>query len=255
MAQRKKKPGKFQTPASIERRYTAQLRKVARHTAGIINPHIDGATLINEVAMMKRINGYIDILDPWANNLVGKTIKEVDAANKRAFKARSKVVAEELKRESESSVGMRAAEIHKSQVDLIKTIPRDAAERAQKIAREAAIQGTRAGGIEDLVQQMADTENYALFKATRIARTEISKANSALMQARAESIGLDRYYWRGAGDADMRDSHRAMMERSDAGETFLFSQPPEVDEGGAYNPGEIYNCRCYADPFIPEAQE
>jgi hypothetical protein len=234
-----KKKMEFTPPKGTERRFAVALRKVAKHSAGIIHTHVDGAKLVGETVMMARAVAYSQALDGWASRLVGKTNEEINAANQKTFKARSKVVGRELRRESGGPVGEAMRSLHDDQVKLIKSIPLDAAQRAQRLAREAMMDGTRAATV---AEELANTEGVTLSRATLIARTEIAKSNATISQARAESVGLDRYFWRCVEDADVRDSHRAMADRSDQGETFSFSGPPEVDEGGAYNPGEIYNC-------------
>jgi len=48
----------------------------------------------------------------------------------------------------------------------------------------------------------------------------------------------------------VRESHQAMQ-----GTVQEFADPPEVDEFGAYNPGEVPNCRCFSEPIIDLPEE
>ena len=92
--------------------------------------------------------------------------------------------------------------------------------------------------------------------ARRIARTEISKAQCALTQARAEALGLRWYVWRTADDGNrVRDAHRLMH-----GVLVNWGDPPDPEKlnkdnkhrskFGPYHAGNIYNCRCYPEPVI-----
>jgi len=83
-------------------------------------------------------------------------------------------------------------------------------------------------------------------RAMTIARTETAKAASIVTEVRAKEVGATHYIWRTAGDSDVRESH-AEME----GEVCEYDNPPIVD-GEPLNPGMIYNCRCYAEPIIPD---
>lgn len=101
----------------------------------------------------------------------------------------------------------------------------------------------------EVAAELARTEEVTASRATLIARTEIAKANATLTTARAQFVGATHYIWRTAEDADVRDSHAAME-----GKIFRFDDPPYVEGEGNHGPGEIYNCRCYAEPIIPEQE-
>lgn len=247
MSDKKPKKPKFQTPATIERQYERQLRQVARHSAGIIHPHVHGAELIAQASMLRRVADYVDALDPWARRTSTRTAEAVDASNKRTWKKQSAEIKTALKEESQGRIGAAQRKWHIEQVELIKSIPQDAAARAQALARKAISEGGRAESLEGIIKQMAGTEDYALNKATLIARTEISKANTALTRARSENLGVTHYIWTTVGDADVRDSH-AEME----GQICSWEDPPEVEGEGAHHPGDFPNCRCFASPVLPD---
>lgn len=87
--------------------------------------------------------------------------------------------------------------------------------------------------------------------ARLIARTETSKASTALTRVRAEGAGLDWYVWRTSEDARVRTSHYHMD-----GVICSWSDPPSPEklvhqkDRGKYNPGEIFNCRCYPEVLL-----
>jgi SPP1 gp7 family putative phage head morphogenesis protein len=100
---------------------------------------------------------------------------------------------------------------------------------------------------DEVAAELARSGEVTEGRATLIARTEIAKANSALTQARAEYVGASHYIWRTAEDGDVRESHAAMN-----GKIFRFDDPPYVEGEGNHGPGEFPNCRCFAEPIIPE---
>ena len=84
-----------------------------------------------------------------------------------------------------------------------------------------------------------------------IARTESSKASTALTEARAESLNLPWYVWRTSKDARVRSSHRHMDGVLIA---WAEAPSPEALKGlksyGTYQAGNTFNCRCYPEPLI-----
>lgn len=79
-----------------------------------------------------------------------------------------------------------------------------------------------------------------------IARTEVARTSSVLTQARAEHAGSTGYIWRTARDGDVRPSHKAMN-----GRFVRWGEPPTLDNLRGHA-GCLPNCRCYADPVIPD---
>lgn len=237
---------KFSTTKAAEQKLAKDLRKVARVVGHIIEAHVDGATIRNNKALAAALKTYSESLGPWASKVVTQMLNSVSATNKRAWESSSTKLGAAMRSVmQESSVGAVAQLLHNRQVELIKSLPIEAGLRAQKLAQEAAMGGKRAA---EVAEEIARTEEVTASRATLIARTEIAKANAAITQARAEYVGATHYIWRTAEDGDVRDSH-AQMD----GKVFRFDDPPEVEGEGRHGPGEIYNCRCYAEPVIPGA--
>ncbi|MEX5729044.1 hypothetical protein Ga0609869_002397 [Rhodovulum iodosum] len=61
-------------------------------------------------------------------------------------------------------------------------------------------------------------------------------------ELRQRALGIEQYVWRSRDDARVRDSHADFDDR-----IFDWDTPPE---GG--HPGQEYNCRCHAEPFLPD---
>ena len=236
---------KFEASRAVERRYGLVLRQVARVVGAMVNAHVDGPTIRNQEKLKQQLELYSQSLGPWAEKVAADFIAAVNRDNKKAWASQSKRLAAQLKNEmANSSVGLMAKQLQAQQVALIKSLPLEAGSRAQKLALEAATGGRRA---DEVAAELADTEGVTASRATLIARTEISKANAAITQARSEYVGATHYIWRTAGDGDVRESHREVD-----GKIFAFMAPPTLSDGMTGNPGEFPNCRCFAEPIIPE---
>lgn len=134
--------------------------------------------------------------------------------------------------------------------NLIKTLPNDVAQKVVKNIEEEALKGKRARSIEKIIRQ--ETDKHSRASARLIARTEVSKTQSALTQARAQTLNLQWYVWRTALDGKrVRTSHRLME-----GVLVNWHDPPSPEQlvgeknVGSYHAGNIWNCRCYSDPLL-----
>lgn len=131
---------------------------------------------------------------------------------------------------------------------LIKTIPTDTAEYINRHIRNETMSGKRASDIEKSIKTFIPKQSNA--KVELIARTEVSKVNTALTHARCLNVGIAWYVWRTEKDARVRDSHRLME-----GIIIAWSNPPSPEtlndekSYGKYHAGNIFNCRCYPEPL------
>lgn len=134
--------------------------------------------------------------------------------------------------------------------NLITGMPIDLSRALTQHVASETMKGRRAQDIADeLHSKLGD---YTKAKINLIARTEASKATTALTQARSKDVGVNWYQWRTANDGNrVRDSHRHMQ-----GVLVRWADPPSPEEligepsAGRYHAGDIYNCRCYASPVI-----
>ncbi len=230
--------------ASAEATFARQLRKVG-HTAGnIIGVHIDGEKIIDNVKLQKRLKDYSMSLEPWARKQAATMLLKVSAANKRAIRANARVIGQGMRLIAESAVGQEAARLMDEQVELIKSIPLKAGERAQKLAMEAVINGERAS---EVAERLARSGQVSESDATCIARTEVARANSTLTQARATAIGSTHYIWRTSKDSAVRHSHEEME-----GKVIAWAKPPTLSDGTTGHAGTFPNCRCYPEPVFTD---
>ena len=248
--------GKFKPSIAAEREFYKQLKKVAQHSGHIIEQHVTGANLQNEQLMMETLRKYSEKLGPWATSQAGRLLQQVQRSNKRAYQNKSNQIGVALKfGVAEKDVLVTAASLLFEQVDLIKSIPLEAGLRAQHIALEAALHGTRATPDEDTIaelqEQMGMSTEVATSRAMLIARTETARANAAINQSRAQSVGSNQYRWHNSGDAAVRDSHRIYKGKRLQGMIFSWDAPPTLDDGMTGHPGSFPNCRCFAEPVFP----
>ena len=242
-----KNPGrKEQTKtARAERDYARQLRQVARHVGEIINGFepgdIDAFPSLNEL-----LRRYADALKPWAEATAGRMLGEVELRDRESWRELGNAISVALRRELMSApVGATLRELLNDQVDLIRSIPTEAAQRVHELTLKGLEDSTRAREIAiDIRASGAVAESRALL----IARTEVSRTASSLVQARCVHVGAEEYVWRTSSDGAVRPGHRAME-----GKACKWASPPAVNEGGRimlFHAGQIWNCRCWPEPIL-----
>ncbi|WP_240041308.1 phage minor head protein [Paenibacillus ginsengarvi] len=138
----------------------------------------------------------------------------------------------------------------RSNAEIIRTLPLSISEQVNAHVLQGTLAGLRASVIAEQIKAFFPDVTKA--KAGLIARTETSKTQTALTQARSELLGLDWYIWRTSKDSRVRDSHKLMD-----GVLIKWAAPPSPEklEGadrtyGNYHAGCIFNCRCYPEPVI-----
>lgn len=263
--------GNFKPNASAEREFNRALKKVARVAGHLVESHVDvdgvgsGQALKNAPQMMKALEEYSKLITPWARRQSAKLLERVQRSNKKAYKAKSEAIGVALNHNvAEKEVGEVALRLMIEQVDLIKSIPIEAGLRAQDLARDAFLHGTRAEPDQDIIdalqKQLGLSTEVAISRATLIARTETARANATFNQARAMAVGSGQYRWHNSGDGAVRESHKDYRGEPSKkyksgrlqGKIFRWDDPPTLDDGMTGHPGEFPNCRCFAEPVFNE---
>lgn len=144
---------------------------------------------------------------------------------------------------TEPNLGPRLQTFAAENAALIKSIPERALGEVEALVLRAVQNGTRQ---EDIASEIEDRFGVAEDRAALIARDQIQKLVAATDRERQESLGIERFIWRTAGDERVRESHAALE-----GETFPWSDPPVVD-GEVAIPGSPINCRCTAEPVFDD---
>lgn len=229
-----------------------QLRKVGRISGSIVETNFKGLTIhgkieINGPQLERQLKEYSKSLEPWARRQAENLLLKISAANRRAMRANARAIGQGTRLVAEGAVGATAAKLMDEQVELIKSIPLKAAERAQKLALEAVVNGDRAS---EVAERLMKSSRVGESDAILIARTETARANSVLTQARATAIGSTHYIWRTSQDAAVRESHRKMEGKVEA-----WNAPPALDDGTQGHPGTFPNCRCYPEPIFTEEKQ
>lgn len=241
------KPG-VERARRTELHYARQLRKIAQHIAAIVSsfPDADPAAL---GPMQSALDNYGLAIEPWARAVTRRMHADVDARDLAAWQQLTAEMRRSLQAELRSApTGFATQRLLHEQVDLITSLPRWAGERVHELTQEAITDSTRYEALVDAIRATGDVTRN---RATLIARTEVARTASVLCQARAQHIGAETYIWRTSGDADVRPTHRKL-----ANTVQKWSSPPKCDEPDYHaHAGAIFNCRCYPEPIIPDADE
>lgn len=251
--------GKFKPSQAAERDFYRQLKKVARASGHIVERHIPTISHPYDLRRMQdELDKYAEALTPWAQRQSAKMLEQVQKSNKRAYVNKSKAIGVALKvGVAEQEVGAAALALMNEQVALIKSIPIEAGLRAQKIAYEAVLAGTRAEANTDTIAQLEKelglSTEVATSRALLIARTEVARSNAAINQSRAMAVGSGQYRWHNSGDGNVREAHLYWRGREKLqGKIFSWDDPPTLQDGTKGHPGTFPNCRCFAEPVFDE---
>jgi SPP1 gp7 family putative phage head morphogenesis protein len=223
-----------------ERAFSRQLNQIARHVGQLIgNFEAGNVELLPTISQLLR--AYADALVPWATQTVARMLKDVNAADLGAWQSLSEVISKQLKYDiTHTSIGEALRALMREQVELIQSIPIDAAERVHELTIAGLENSTRSS---EIAKQIIASGEVSKSRARLIARTEVARTASVLTEVRAKSAGLEYYVWETSKDGAVRPGHRAMQG---------------VDEGSGriirHHPGRIWNCRCYPRPVLPEQE-
>lgn len=233
----------FQPSSRLALYYERSLRKIARHV-GDLTMMFDGNGDSNPQPLTRALNRYALVLRPWAEQAAWRMVDDTSRAVSRNWRIYSAQMGRELRREiEEADTGPAMRALLAEQVQLITSLPTEAAERVQKIATESLITGAR---FDQLRDEILRTGDVTASRATTIARTETSRASSVLTEVRARAVGSTGYIWRSHRDRRTRPSHRAMN-----GQFVAWDSPPTLDKLTGHA-GCVPNCRCFAVPVLPE---
>nr|WP_253260894.1 phage minor head protein [Rhodanobacter glycinis] len=191
------------------------------------------------------LDRYSEALGDWAVRTATKMLTEVDSRDRQSWMELAADMSKELREEIRTApTGKLFQALLDEQVTLIKSLPTDAAKRVHELTIKGMEDSTRA---KEIAKEIGRTGEVSASRANLIARTEVARTASTLTQARAEHIGSDGYIWRTSKDSDVRHSHKQME-----GKFIRWDSPPTLSDGTTTHAGQIYNCRCYPEPVIPE---
>jgi len=241
---RKGKRLRWDKARNAEHAYNSRLRAVA-HQVGLLIKGLAPNGYVQDIATLVRaLSDYAKMLDPWARSVAESMLADVYRRDSTMWRQHSKEMGRELRTVlTNSPVSGVLSALQDEQVTLIKSLPLKAAERVHALSLRALVESTRAS---EIAKDILATQSVTEARARLIARTEVSRASSNLVQARSEYAGSEGYFWRTVHDFDVRHSH-AEME----GKYVRWSEPPTLD-GMKGHAGCLPNCRCFAEPVFPD---
>jgi SPP1 gp7 family putative phage head morphogenesis protein len=226
-----------------ESEYAIALRKLSQHVAAVVEG-IQPTTPESAAAVERALTKYAESITEWAHSVAGRMLTSVAKTDERQWMAATREMSTALRNQIKAApIGVTMRQLLEDQVHLIQSIPLDAAKRVHGLVLQNMESGGRASSIVDEIMRTGEVTKG---RATMIARTETSRAATALTQARAIHVGSDGYIWRSCRDSRVRPSHKKME-----GRFVRWDQPPTLD-GLTGHAGALPNCRCYPEPVIPE---
>lgn len=194
--------------------------------------------------------------EEFAESIAQSMVTAVRVRNAQGWRAaanestQSRLIHRLLRQELSGPVGREVERLVRANASLIRTLPTDIAAKTNAFVAAQQRRGLRSETIAKQLQERLPEMRAASVRL--IARTETAKAETAVTQARAESIGIGWYEWHTSEDGRVRLSHRKMD-----GVLCKFSDPPapealigDKSSLGHYAPGSCPNCRCLALPLV-----
>lgn len=228
-----------------ETQYARELRKVARHVGDIVKgfPTNEPAAIPGLIETLRK---YSDLIAPWAEAAATRMLTDVARRDKNAWADMASTMSRSLKREIESApTGRLFIQLLAEQVGLIKSLPIEAGQRVHELTIQGLMGATRAS---EIAKEIARSGEVTISRANLIARTEVSRTASGLVQARAQYVGSEGYVWRTSGGSSVRKDHRVLN-----GKFFRWSEPPVAGPNGMrYHAGAGPNCQCFPEPVLAD---
>lgn len=236
---------RFQASRKAEMEFARHLRSVASQIDSIVRGLFNPSTPNSTHDLREALKRYAEIIKPWAKTVVQRMHADVGRRDKAMWKKLADEIGVSLSEElSEGKLGVVVRKALDDQVNLITSLPLEAAQRVHELTLKGLESGARAKEIADEIMK---TGQVTKSRAMLIARTETARTAAEVTKARALDVGCTHYIWRTSGDSDVRKSHKEMN-----GKVVAYDKPPEVEPGKFYHAGTFPNCRCYQEPLLPE---
>ncbi len=244
---RQKARERFLKARKAESAFKRQLLSVSRQIGSIVKAFTDKDGVKDVSSLIEQLNRYADILKPWATAVSERMLAEVSRKDAKAWIEHGRAMGVVLRNEVRNAPTGEAMRLELAEcVDLITSLPRKAAERVHHLTVEGMIEGGRRAS--EIAQDILATGHVTASRARLIARTEVARTASTLTESRAKFVGSEGYIWRTAGDTDVRTRHKKLE-----GKFIRWDDPPVAGEQGEHaHAGQIYNCRCWPEPVLPD---
>lgn len=240
----------WKKPNRIEQTYFSQLQKLFKPIVQFIRSLNTPEEIINAINGITNSKSYNRNAENIAKTVSTMIYKDGAQSWREAAKksTRSREIYEALQLEKQR-LDAPLQLLMERNANIIKTLPLSISRKVIAHINSESMRGKRASDIAKEIQKFFPKTTKA--SAQLIARTETSKTSTMLTQVQSQELGIHWYAWRASIDARVRSSHSHME-----GVLCHFSYPPAPEaligekSQGNYNAGEIYNCRCYAEPLI-----
>jgi uncharacterized protein with gpF-like domain len=188
--------------------------------------------------------------------LARRMVTQVRVQNARSWReaavkaSRGREIYEALQNELHGPVGVRVQELVRENARLIRSVPDELRESVARFVATREQEGVRPDTIAHELRSRLP--HLTRSRIALIARTETSKAASALTEARSEQLGIAWFQWQTAEDMRVRASHRlfdkVLVRFNDLPDAEQMAR--EGSKFGHYGPGGCPNCRCVELPLI-----
>lgn len=243
----------FKPRAFIERSYQVSLQNIGDKLWETV------ALLENPVDILRYLNMIIhtDLFAEYAQKAAEKMVTALFVEGHGTWRqaareaSRGKLIYKSINQELQGPDGLSVLSQIERNATIIKTLPEDIALKVVKHTETRAMAGKRASEIAKEIKLLFPEDTTA--SARLIARTEVSKTNTALIRSRSERLEVPWYIWMTQKDGErVRESHRIMH-----GVLVAWNDPPSPEAlnqdkrtYGYYHAGEIFNCRCFPKPLL-----
>lgn len=239
---------RFAVASRMEAEYLRTLRQLTRQIDAIVKGMVrKGEPVTNTVELQQALRNYSKAITPWARSVAAKMVERVARKNEAAWVQMGNLIGKNTKKElMDAPIGDALRAFLNEQVTLITSLPLDAAQRVHDLTQKALVDSTRAN---EIAKDILETGKVTESRAKLIARTEVARTAAGLTQVRAKHIGSTHYIWRTSKDGSVRESHAKMD-----GSIIPWDTAPMLSDGTQTHAGMIYNCRCYAEPILPDIE-
>ena len=232
-------------PFAPSHKYYAEFEHDLKRVSVQVGKIIHGNKLKNKndiTPLIMKLLSYQERLSDFAKSVAKKFITKIAVTNAKEWRAQSQLIGKKLEEEVKSDKIQALLKDIEAQTEFyVRKLPLDAVEKIKEYSTDAVLRGER---FETVIDKIMEIPGMNYRHAKLVARTEGAIAASKITMARAQAIGCTKFIWRAVLDNRTRPSHRAMN-----GKVCEFNNPPIV-EGQPLIPGQIYNCRCHAEPII-----
>lgn len=253
----------WKPPRSNELHYMSLLRKLLKPLIEAVRNEPDPKKQVDIIKNFTDNDTFKRNMEKVIREMYKRVNKTSDTTWRKAIKTDKtpqkiyNLIQKELK--SNNTVSKLYHEILEENSKQIRKVSPEVSTSISRYVQREKLSGARASeiakGVNKLVPHFVDN------RIRTISQTQTSMCSTALTEARALSVGRPWYIWKTAEDRRVRTSHDVMD-----GVICNFNDPPSPEKlankagkkrgnkswpnYGNYNPGNIFNCRCYPEVLI-----